>query len=255
MTTLNQAAVEALCSATYLQNYLDIMDNLPDDLQRKVTQLRELDSQCKEIMQDINRHHLCMYEADGPAKRKSFIIFQRALLRFQEIGDEKLNMMTLIIDLIENRSRQLEQDRENLDPSLGKDNDKEDLTNAKVKQENDRNEKAGSKRQRRQKTHDISKDEEKKEEKDRVPRKKKKRKTKKEKESEKSPIDPPIDPDEPTYCECNQVSYGEMIGCDNDLCPIEWFHFSCVNLTSKPKGKWYCPKCRGDKSNVKRQDK
>lgn len=47
-----------------------------------------------------------------------------------------------------------------------------------------------------------------------------------------------------------QVSYGEMIGCDNDLCPIEWFHFSCVGLTNKPKGKWFCPKCRGDKPTV-----
>lgn len=26
----------------------------------------------------------------------------------------------------------------------------------------------------------------------------------------------PIDPDEPTYCLCNQVSFGEMIGCDNE---------------------------------------
>ena len=59
-----------------------------------------------------------------------------------------------------------------------------------------------------------------------------------------------IDPDEPTYCLCEQVSYGDMIGCDNDLCPIEWFHFNCVQLTSKPKGKWYCPKCRGDKATV-----
>ena len=47
-----------------------------------------------------------------------------------------------------------------------------------------------------------------------------------------------------------QVSYGDMIGCDNDLCPIEWFHFNCVQLSSKPKGKWYCPKCRGDKPTV-----
>lgn len=47
MTMLNQAAVEALCSATYLENYLDTMDNLPDDLQRVVTQMRELDIQCK----------------------------------------------------------------------------------------------------------------------------------------------------------------------------------------------------------------
>ena len=25
-----------------------------------------------------------------------------------------------------------------------------------------------------------------------------------------------FDPDEPTYCICNQVSYGEMVACDND---------------------------------------
>ena len=41
---LNHAAVEALCSATYLENYLECMENLPDDLQRVVSQLRELDS-------------------------------------------------------------------------------------------------------------------------------------------------------------------------------------------------------------------
>ncbi|GAB6019761.1 hypothetical protein CHUAL_001311 [Chamberlinius hualienensis] len=56
-------------------------------------------------------------------------------------------------------------------------------------------------------------------------------------------LDMPVDPNEPTYCLCHQVSYGEMIGCDNPDCPIEWFHFACVGLTSKPKGKWYCPKC------------
>lgn len=56
-------------------------------------------------------------------------------------------------------------------------------------------------------------------------------------------LDMPVDPNEPTYCLCNQVSYGEMIGCDNHECPIEWFHFGCVGLTTKPKGKWYCPMC------------
>ncbi|MBN3298511.1 ING5 protein, partial [Amia calva] len=71
-------------------------------------------------------------------------------------------------------------------------------------------------------------------------------------------LDMPVDPNEPTYCLCHQVSYGEMIGCDNPdvsqkvyhvtnmtfspcfcQCPIEWFHFACVDLTTKPKGKWY----------------
>lgn len=78
-------------------------------------------------------------------------------------------------------------------------------------------------------------------------------------------LDMPVDPNEPTYCLCHQVSYGEMIGCDNPdvsvrvfgcfeasvsawfsilvpclilQCPIEWFHFACVDLATKPKGKW-----------------
>lgn len=28
-------------------------------------------------------------------------------------------------------------------------------------------------------------------------------------------LDLPVDPNEPTYCFCNQVSYGEMVACDN----------------------------------------
>ncbi len=58
-------------------------------------------------------------------------------------------------------------------------------------------------------------------------------------------LDMPIDENEPTYCLCKQVSYGEMIGCDNNECDIEWFHLGCVGLTfhTKPKGKWYCPIC------------
>ncbi|KNC83466.1 hypothetical protein SARC_04275 [Sphaeroforma arctica JP610] len=52
-------------------------------------------------------------------------------------------------------------------------------------------------------------------------------------------------PTEETYCICNQVSYGEMVGCDNEnSCLREWFHYSCVGLTEAPKGKWYCPECR-----------
>lgn len=40
---LNQAAIEALYSATYVENYLDCIDNLPDQLQRHLSKLRELD--------------------------------------------------------------------------------------------------------------------------------------------------------------------------------------------------------------------
>lgn len=56
-------------------------------------------------------------------------------------------------------------------------------------------------------------------------------------------VEMPIDPNEPTYCTCGRVSFGEMIGCDNPECPIEWFHFECVGLSGPVKGKWYCPEC------------
>ncbi|RRT46679.1 hypothetical protein B296_00052721 [Ensete ventricosum] len=84
--------------------------------------------------------------------------------------------------------------------------------------------------------------------------------------------DQPIDPNEPTYCVCHQVSFGDMIACDNENSIIscqqlysclshllfhlvvfdpqceggEWFHYSCVGLTPETrfKGKWFCPTCR-----------
>ncbi|KAI3743108.1 hypothetical protein L1987_60811 [Smallanthus sonchifolius] len=58
-------------------------------------------------------------------------------------------------------------------------------------------------------------------------------------------LDLPVDPNEPTYCFCNQVSYGEMVACDNPDCKIEWFHYGCVGLKEQPKGKWYCSECSG----------
>lgn len=45
------------------------------------------------------------------------------------------------------------------------------------------------------------------------------------------------------YCICKDVSYGDMICCDNTRCDTQWFHFVCVGLNSAPKGKWFCPTC------------
>lgn len=56
-------------------------------------------------------------------------------------------------------------------------------------------------------------------------------------------LDMPVDPNEPVFCLCQQVSHGEMIACDNPDCLIEWFHFECLGLSTKPKGKWFCPDC------------
>ncbi|CAK9779387.1 hypothetical protein CC85DRAFT_288646 [Cutaneotrichosporon oleaginosum] len=49
--------------------------------------------------------------------------------------------------------------------------------------------------------------------------------------------------DSKVYCTCRQVSFGEMIGCDDDDCEIEWYHVACLNLDKAPEGNWICPQC------------
>ncbi len=46
------------------------------------------------------------------------------------------------------------------------------------------------------------------------------------------------------WCYCRQGEAGNMIGCDNIDCQIEWFHNSCVGVACPPRGKWFCPDCR-----------
>lgn len=55
----------------------------------------------------------------------------------------------------------------------------------------------------------------------------------------------PVDPNEPVYCVCRRVAFGDMIMCDNADCPFEWFHFRCVGITqsNRPKGRWLCQHC------------
>lgn len=37
------------------------------------------------------------------------------------------------------------------------------------------------------------------------------------------------DPNEPRYCVCNQVSYGDMVACDNEHVSIHIFHSVLIN--------------------------
>ena len=45
-------------------------------------------------------------------------------------------------------------------------------------------------------------------------------------------------------CICRKPPYGEMLGCDNPECTIEWFHLGCVGLEQPPSANtWLCPQC------------
>lgn len=57
---------------------------------------------------------------------------------------------------------------------------------------------------------------------------------------------------EQTYCYCDQVSFGEMVGCDGEQCQREWFHLPCIGFKNPPKGKWYCDDCQLKMKRVKK---
>lgn len=45
-------------------------------------------------------------------------------------------------------------------------------------------------------------------------------------------------------CTCNKPEYGKMIQCENPDCDLVWFHYDCVNIRRKPRGKWFCSQCK-----------
>lgn len=278
----------------YVEEYLDLVESLPFDLQRSVSLMKEIDAKYQDVLQELDdAYERYRRESDPQQRRRLQLAIQRALIRSQELGDEKIQIAGQMVELVENRTRQVDWHSEllhttqetpeshitaptsmttpaasmisptcaTITPGKAGHHDKR---RDEVVPSSGSVDKSGGKRSRRQKNGEnresyggLDHSEEagmgaSREKRAKTSAKKKKR-SKGKSEREVSPPDLPIDPDEPTYCLCEQVSYGEMIGCDNDECPIEWFHFSCVGLHHKPKGKWFCPKCRGE--NEKTMDK
>lgn len=405
---------EALYSATYVDNYIDSVENLPDDVQRHLSRIRDIDVQYRNLLRDVD-HYYDLWrslqncnESNSVRRARSVTRMQQSLIQAQELGDEKMQIVTQLQELIDHKTRQLDTDQKNLDIKEDKDEIMQmqiDDSGAPTPQKQSRAQspsrtgdtaatagtvtngnagygvansatlsaaigsggggnstpnsersgnsntllassnangnsgslnaavgsleiqRANSKRSRRrndtvtnmelcgnesnsanegcsnggdrnlaQKSSSLASSQKKNAGQSQANNsagagsstsvvgsgpgsanvgiaggvnvatsagsgnnnsgKKKKRKARGTQSSaqtnarEETPPPDPIDPDEPTYCVCNQISFGEMILCDNDLCPIEWFHFSCVSLVLKPKGKWYCPNCRGDRPNV-----
>ncbi|XP_014010905.1 inhibitor of growth protein 2 isoform X5 [Salmo salar] len=262
--------VEKSQLVSYVEDYLECVESMPLDIQRNVSLLREIDSKYQEVLKEVDDvYERYQGEQDAAQRKRLQIQLQRALISSQELGDEKIHVVTQMTELVENRSRQMDslclQEPSEISERVITERRSSSVQEAAVSTPAERSSARRPRRQRNSESRDshhtsgngaVMDDPA-----DELPlqprekrsksAKKKKRKAKQERDS--SPVEFTIDPNEPTYCLCEQVSYGEMIGCDNDACPIEWFHFSCVGLTYKPKGKWFCPKCRGD--NEKTMDK
>ncbi|XP_016413947.1 inhibitor of growth protein 5-like [Sinocyclocheilus rhinocerous] len=173
-----------MATAIYLEHYLDSIENLPCELQRNFTLMRELDNRAEEKKCEIDKlaeEYIKNVRNLAPDQRVEHLQkIQNGFSKCKEYSDDKVQLAMQTYEMfLYFRSPEFSESILPVHPS------------------------------------DV--------------------------------LDMPVDPNEPTYCLCHQVSYGEMIGCDNPDCPVEWFHFACVDLTTKPKGKWFCPRCTQDR--------
>lgn len=227
-------------STFYLEQYLDSLENLPSELKKNFNKMQDLDTKNKDILVDIDTasdEYLRKVRDLSPTKRKAEMEkIQRMFKKAKEISDDKVNIAVNTYELVDKHIRKLDSDLAKFESEM---KEKGRLSQSESEEE----EEIPVKKKPKDKKKGSAKEEG-----------KKRKKQKNEPQTTPSHpypnlpvpqevLDMPVDPNEPTYCLCQQVSYGEMIGCDNTDCPIEWFHFGCMDLTTKPKGKWYCPKC------------
>ncbi|KAL3861319.1 hypothetical protein ACJMK2_007377 [Sinanodonta woodiana] len=248
-----------MATAMYLEHYLDSLESLPAELQRNFNLMRDLDQRAQDLMKDIDRlagEYMLNVRGMSPEKRTEQMSFINDLFsKSREFGDDKVQLAMQTYEMVDKHIRRLDADLARFEADL------KDKSVSKPKVETTPSSSSDTGKKSNQKDKDKKKRKLLKDEfEDEIPRKKKKKGQQLAPVEDVVPptpisvlplsitnpsdvLDMPVDPNEPTYCLCHQVSYGEMIGCDNQDCPIEWFHFACVGLTTKPKGKWFCPRC------------
>ncbi|XP_064500706.1 inhibitor of growth protein 4 isoform X1 [Pseudopipra pipra] len=242
-----------MAAGMYLEHYLDSIENLPFELQRNFQLMRDLDQRTEDLKSEIdklateyisNARTLSSEEKLGLLKQ-----IQEAYGKCKEFGDDKVQLAMQTYEMVDKHIRRLDTDLARFEADLKeKQIESSDYDSSSSK---------GKKKGRAQKEKKAARARSKGKNSDEEAPKTAQKKLKLVRTSTEygmpsvtfgnvhpsDVLDMPVDPNEPTYCLCHQVSYGEMIGCDNPDCSIEWFHFACVGLTTKPRGKWFCPRC------------
>ena len=214
--------------------------DLPDEFQRHFSGLLTLDVRVNELQKELDADMLAqlkhMAQSGPPPTKKQKkeakggeadtgdpVLAKRIEANMNEIihiSEEKMKRAQQIYDLVDQHIRKLDKDLRSFGAEVSKERERLGVTAAHYPANNSN--KAAD------------------------PAKKKKKDAAKAPEVLYKEALAVADAGEPKYCTCNRISFGEMIACESDECPVEWFHFSCVGLTeaNRPKGAWLCPDCQ-----------
>ncbi|XP_036371703.1 inhibitor of growth protein 4-like isoform X2 [Megalops cyprinoides] len=240
-----------MAAGMYLEHYLDSIENLPFELQRNFQLMRDLDQRTEDLKGQIDslaREYTGNARTLSSDQKMSLLRqIQQSYGKCKEFGDDKVQLAMQTYEMVDKHIRRLDTDLARFEADLKEkqiESTDYDSTSSKAELRGLKDKKMPRAKSKVKNSDDDSSS------------KNGQKKVKLAHTAEfnapsvnfgnvhpSDVLDMPVDPNEPTYCLCHQVSYGEMIGCDNTDCSIEWFHFACVGLTTKPRGKWYCPRC------------
>lgn len=229
---------------SFIEEFETNLEVIPNLLQKKYALMRDLDKSLQEVQRQTEER--CQLEIEDMKQRirSGGITSDASLLKFSDdtldeqkhairIADEKVALAIQAYDLVDTHIQQLDQYLKKCDEELRRVAERDNAaatepptstidSNVKTGRSGDSS-KGGRKKTRLATTTTTT--------------------TTPAVNPTGMDLDLPVDPNEPIYCFCNQVSYGEMVACDNPNCKIEWFHYGCVGLKEQPKGKWYCSEC------------
>ncbi|XP_067159003.1 inhibitor of growth protein 4 isoform X3 [Apteryx mantelli] len=205
------------------------IENLPFELQRNFQLMRDLDQRTEDLKSEIDKlateyisnvRTLSSEEKLGLLKQ-----IQEAYGKCKEFGDDKVQLAMQTYEMVDKHIRRLDTDLARFEADLKeKQIESSDYDSSSSK---------GKKKGRAQKEKKAARARSKGKNSDEEAPKTAQKKLKLVRTTEygmpsvtfgnvhpSDVLDMPVDPNEPTYCLCHQVSYGEMIGCDNpDVLP------------------------------------
>ena len=125
---VNREAVQKLCAASYMEEYLDCMQNLPNQIQPHLSRIRELDIDTRRCLAQIEQYkaqlrgkrrgnHDVVEGLDSESERRNNRIFQSCKSVIDELGDiliQKYVSAQKMEEIIENRRRNLDESFDNL---------------------------------------------------------------------------------------------------------------------------------------------
>ncbi|GJJ75677.1 hypothetical protein EMPS_08035 [Entomortierella parvispora] len=222
MTTNNPI----LSAGEFLDEYIESLENLPSEVQQGLQELGKADEQYFDLREqyraDWKAYNKASKRSTVPVEENQALVQDRLNIEKQYTAairkvDQKIEYSLKLYDLINRQIVRLDEETQRLGIDL-----QDSLEVKKVVHL----EPASANRDRKSQKGPMS-----------APR------SSPSGRKRSSTIAMDIDPNEPLYCFCQQVSFGDMVGCDNDSCDKEWFHYGCVGLAEPPVGKWYCATC------------